>query len=41
MDLLQLMRGMGYGVNEDRGDYVPTWIPFELSGLVWKGLQLP
>ena len=35
MALLQLMRGMGYGVNEDRGDYVPHG--FRSSFRDWSG----
>ena len=35
MALLQLMRGMGYGVNGDRGDYVPHG--FRSSFRDWSG----
>jgi len=35
MALLQLMRGMGYGVNGDRGDYVPHG--FRPSFCDWSG----
>jgi integrase len=35
MALLQLMRGMGYGVNAERGDYVPHG--FRSSFRDWSG----
>ena len=35
MAMLQLMRGMGYGVNGDRGDYVPHG--FRSSFRDWSG----
>ena len=41
MALLQLMRGMGYGVNSSRGDYVPHGFRSTFRGLVRGGLKLP